>query len=99
MKLSTAAFTLVVARSVSAICDSQITIEVPSGVTGLSFVNYIVDPTKFTRSIGTVRFLICCLSVPIPIVYCYQELVRNSVAVGVLSDIRLVFHNRQTESF
>ena len=63
MKLTLAAASLVAARSVSAICDSQITIDVPSGVTGLSFINYIVHPAKIIRSTGTVCSLFGCLHI------------------------------------
>ena len=57
MKLSIAAATLIAARSAQAACDSQMTIDVPSGITGLSFVGYDVDPAKIVRSTGSVRAL------------------------------------------
>ena len=55
MKLSIAASLLIATRSAEAACESQMTIDVPSGITGLSFVGYSVDPSKITRSTGSVR--------------------------------------------
>ena len=55
MKLSlAAATTLITSHSAQATCDSQITIDVPTGITGLSFVGYDVDPAKIVRSTGSV---------------------------------------------
>jgi hypothetical protein len=53
MKLSIAASLLIATRSAEAACESQMTIDVPSGITGLSFVGYSVDPSKITRSTGS----------------------------------------------
>ena len=55
MKLTIAAATLIAARSAQAACDSQMTIDVPGGITGLTFVGYNVDESKIVRSTGSVR--------------------------------------------
>ena len=83
MKLSLAAATLVAARSASAICDSQLTIDVPSGVTGVSFVNYIVDPAKIVRSTGTVCSLLGRLNVICPM---------TDALLDIVSDLRGIHH-------
>jgi hypothetical protein len=55
MKLTIAAATLIAARSAQAACDSQMTIDVPGGIIGLTFVGYNVDESKIVRSTGSVR--------------------------------------------
>ncbi|KAL3764618.1 hypothetical protein ACHAWO_012129 [Cyclotella atomus] len=53
MKLTIAAATLIAARSAQAACDSQMTIDVPGGIIGLTFVGYNVDESKIVRSTGS----------------------------------------------
>jgi hypothetical protein len=55
MKLAIAAATLTAGHSAQAACDSQMTIDVPGGITGLTFVGYNVDESKIVRSTGSVR--------------------------------------------
>lgn len=41
-----------------AACDSQMTIDVPGGITGITFVGYNVDESKIVRSKGSVRVIL-----------------------------------------
>jgi hypothetical protein len=54
MKLSLATSALLVASANAACSDNQITIDVPSGMTELTFVGYDVDPSRIVRSTGSV---------------------------------------------
>jgi hypothetical protein len=74
MKLTIAAATLIAARSAQgsgattksindilsgqAACHSQMTIDVPGGITGITFVGYNVDESKIVRSTGSVRVIL-----------------------------------------
>eukprot|EP00956_Cyclotella_meneghiniana_P013218 scaffold18934_cov50-Cyclotella_meneghiniana.AAC.3 len=51
--LATLLTILIATYSAKATCESQMTINVPSGITGLSFVGYSVGPSKINRSTGT----------------------------------------------